>query len=73
MHNLPQDFEREIHYLGIMKVFSNYLNDCGQNLFKEKREYNFLFLNDRELEIGADGYDTMENRAEIGPGIKKRD
>lgn len=56
-----------------MKVFGYYLNDCGQNLFKEKREYNFFLLNDRELEIGADGYDTMENRAKIGTGVKKGD
>lgn len=56
-----------------MQVFGYYLNDCGQNLFKEKREYNFLLLNDRELEIGADGNDTMEDGAKIGTGIEKGD
>ena len=56
-----------------MQVVGYYLNDCGQNLFKEKREYNFFLFNDRELEIGADGNDTMEDGAKIGTGIKKGD
>ena len=44
-----------------------------QNLFKEQRKYNLLFFDDRELEVGANGDDAMENGAEISARVEDRD